>query len=1000
MLEKQIVDVIAPLADEVIALKKRIDSIPAPKDLNLDEVVAKVAALVPAPIVPRDGTDGAKGEDGAPGERGAKGQDGLGIKSVESDGKTVDFILDNDQVVSVELPRGEKGEVGGTGVGIDAPQWEPKIYRKGDRVQHHIGQMFLAKADTNGEPGDSEDWERQGAMGLRWTGGYKKDAAYLNGDVYVKDYCTWLVVNGEARMLAKRGDKGEKGEKGADADPAVVAKELEDSPNFREFLSKAADAIDGFEFVDGCFVCYKKTGEHVVVPLPKFLQEWERVIRAEDERPPIGQFLGDFDMEATYKRGDVVRYGNGIWVAFSGGKDANIRKHFILLFAAVGGGGGGGGITLPSASGPSILANDPTGVGMYWANGMIIMAVPDMPARDALPVAALQPGQMIYVQSTGDFFVWGAGPSVAGRPGLMGWQELLPRPTRSDILQALVVDPATPGLVTWEDFRDRTETVAAEADLSNRATMPLSHMKVGKLVYSRDTGTLWECLVDGDAGTATSTISDWRPLVDHVQVVARVGGLPDPTTANPPLQDGQQAMVRLDAFGNVAPTMWVFDATMGASGNWRRQSQSIYFKALRSDADHSGNPGDLQATLENGHKEIKQRDAANAWQTVYSEDQVKAWIAAGNSFQGTAQEAGHGTVGASNLSALPAETALGITDSGHYWTFVGTSGHVIGATEIGGAASNIAGARMNVGDWLQVANAGTAAAPRMQWTVIPGDLLAKARGDALYGLNNWSAGAYEGGTLVVYQGKMYRSTGAVLATDGAPGTAGAPWVAIDLLAGIKTVAADTARPTAPVNGELVLVLSSASASGKGAIYMWDQPSAHWQPLGGGGGIPLSLTGGQKIQNVGTPIGTIIMYASMTPPPGYLFCDGSTFPALTYPKLNALLGTNRTPDLRDQFIRGANTGLDAFAKHQDTTRMPRNAFTTSNDGNHTHNYTTKGNQAPYGSNHRTVWEYDATAQTSVAGAHTHTINGGDSETVPPHVYVAYFIKADDLGATLV
>ena len=143
-----------------------------------------------------------------------------------------------------------------------------------------------------------------------------------------------------------------------------------------------------------------------------------------------------------------------------------------------------------------------------------------------------------------------------------------------------------------------------------------------------------------------------------------------------------------------------------------------------------------------------------------------------------------------------------------------------------------------------------------------------------------------------------------------------------------------------------------------------------------------------------------MYASMTAPAGYLFCDGSTFLAGTYPELNRVLGGNTLPDLRNQFIRGANTGLDAFAKHQDTTRQPRNAFTTSTDGNHVHNYTAKGNQAPYGSNHRTVWEYDSTAQTSAAGAHTHTINGGDSETAPPHVYVAYFIKADDIGGKLV
>jgi microcystin-dependent protein len=56
-----------------------------------------------------------------------------------------------------------------------------------------------------------------------------------------------------------------------------------------------------------------------------------------------------------------------------------------------------------------------------------------------------------------------------------------------------------------------------------------------------------------------------------------------------------------------------------------------------------------------------------------------------------------------------------------------------------------------------------------------------------------------------------------------------------------------------------------------------------------------------------PIGVILPWATalMTAPNGFLFCDGSTFSAVTYPALNTLLGGNTLPDLRGKFIIGAS-----------------------------------------------------------------------------------------------
>lgn len=57
--------------------------------------------------------------------------------------------------------------------------------------------------------------------------------------------------------------------------------------------------------------------------------------------------------------------------------------------------------------------------------------------------------------------------------------------------------------------------------------------------------------------------------------------------------------------------------------------------------------------------------------------------------------------------------------------------------------------------------------------------------------------------------------------------------------------------------------------------------------------------------VGTPIGTIIMWASSNDPTDggvWLDCDGQTFDTTTYAKLYAVLGTNTVPDLQGLFPR--------------------------------------------------------------------------------------------------
>jgi hypothetical protein len=140
-----------------------------------------------------------------------------------------------------------------------------------------------------------------------------------------------------------------------------------------------------------------------------------------------------------------------------------------------------------------------------------------------------------------------------------------------------------------------------------------------------------------------------------------------------------------------------------------------------------------------------------------------------------------------------------------------------------------------------------------------------------------------------------------------------------------------------------------------------------------------------------PIGEVKFFAGQRAavPANFLVCDGSPIPA-GFPRLIALIGAN-TPNLIDQFVRGGNPEA-GFTRHQDTTRLPRNAFTTSNPGDHNHGYTGGwGNGYPDGSGDR-GGDYPVGSRLTNAGGHTHTIGGGDSETAPVHVRLLPIIRA--------
>ena len=183
-----------------------------------------------------------------------------------------------------------------------------------------------------------------------------------------------------------------------------------------------------------------------------------------------------------------------------------------------------------------------------------------------------------------------------------------------------------------------------------------------------------------------------------------------------------------------------------------------------------------------------------------------------------------------------------------------------------------------------------------------------------------------------------------------------------------------------------------------------------------------------------PTGMVVSYAGPLSkvPDGWLHCDGRALKSTDYATLFDRIGTTygdgssglgagsgtdfNLPDLRSEFIRGADRGRGVDANRvvgsfQDwATGVPANGFivTLQSAGSHTHTLssiissnvgTAIGVQDSDGLIRDKTFtgikgEFNASGDTFVDGAHTHTISitgGGDSETRPVNTAVYYFIK---------
>ena len=148
------------------------------------------------------------------------------------------------------------------------------------------------------------------------------------------------------------------------------------------------------------------------------------------------------------------------------------------------------------------------------------------------------------------------------------------------------------------------------------------------------------------------------------------------------------------------------------------------------------------------------------------------------------------------------------------------------------------------------------------------------------------------------------------------------------------------------------------------------------------------------QELTAPAGSIIMFPSITPPTGYLLCDGQLISETDYPKLYAIVGRN-VPDLTDRFVRAPNRdGDNVLQEFEDTTAV--NGLRGSANHRHTiSSYVDGGSRNRIDSLEISMADGFSTGkkQSNVVTNNTNATVSfeGDRETAPKHIVMAFCIK---------
>ena len=168
--------------------------------------------------------------------------------------------------------------------------------------------------------------------------------------------------------------------------------------------------------------------------------------------------------------------------------------------------------------------------------------------------------------------------------------------------------------------------------------------------------------------------------------------------------------------------------------------------------------------------------------------------------------------------------------------------------------------------------------------------------------------------------------------------------------------------------------------------------------GNGGEIPL----GQQVYS-NTPIGTVLSFAGLTPPNGYLLCDGATYAVADYQDLYDVIGNTyggdtenfNVPNLIDKFIQGSDTsGTEKEAGLPNIEGILGNG--ANNRGFFNQSHTTGAFKVVESSVASTPYR-DATADTfygkaSFDASLSNAIYGNSDTVQPPALTMVYIIKA--------
>ncbi|MGA1372514.1 MAG: tail fiber protein [Pseudomonadales bacterium] len=877
MIEKKLFEALEPLLDQVDAIEKKVDAIkpvPGPAgeqgqpgrdgaDADPLEVAKRLAddetfravikgdtgepgkdgengkdadpvevakALVEAHADVLRGLPGEPGKDGAPGEKGADGapgrdgedanpddvaarlidkhldairgpvgpagrdgMDGVSLKAVNlyADTKQIGIELTDGQEALLDLPVGEPGKDGAdgiNGIGFDAKAWVPGIHREKTWVVADLGRIYRAKCDTAGVPGKSDDWERIGPWGMRWTGVKKADYPYEDGDLYIDDGTTFMWFGGKGHMVAKRGAPGAKGEAGKDG---------KDAPTFLEGAFTLKGAV--FVMSDGSVVEAPIEGLKEAIEdaaRRKAFDVWEESFRQIEREggTPTRSFRGQLIQGDSYSKGDIVVFNKSMWIARKANKgDPTNQDDWRHMFSGGGGGGGGGGLVQLS----NVLVNANLDMGGRSIIGLASPRPGLTGAGDAVNRAYVDSLSGIHSYSLTDTDAFNARPGATDADKFRGLYTGAAVPAMGDLITVgynkLATDNAKAGIYRWDGTTfQRVVNFAAG--------------------FGGGGGDTFQITSNG-AAAAAPTATDLAGVLNASAATLLPAGTKLKNGDIVISTGGAAANAKYNGAAIYNGTTWV---QLAGQADTSRFIEG-FVKALVSDADPAGagHPtGSVEFVTEAGKQQIKALDNAGNWQLVYDRDEIGQAIAASRSFKGTVVEAGGTQIGSVTLDTLPAESTLNAGQLATYWTWTGTDGHTVGATEIGGAASAINGSVLSPGDWIQVANIGTTAAPIYRYVVIHGDTLSAARAAKLFGHNVWSDGAWETGSIVRYQAtptdpvRYYKATANVVAGDPAPGAAVVapatnPWANISPQVALQDLAGIDLITTPPSNGDVL-----------------------------------------------------------------------------------------------------------------------------------------------------------------------------------------------------